>query len=92
MIYKELVDRVAKDTGQTKVTVGEVLDSAVAAITAALVAGETASIPSLGKWSVRDQAARTVKSPIGGISEIPARKRPKFAASGVLKSAIDGGQ
>ena len=90
----DLIRRVADETEQTQVVVAAVLHAVGIAITRALQAGEKVSLPHLGKFKVRNAAARVGSNPrTGKPISIPAKRKPIFSASKDLCAAVrDGGK
>lgn len=90
MNKQELIDRIANATGETKKTVGVVIDSLTKTITDTLKSGGEVDLRGIGKFSVADRAAKVGRNPKTGESiTIAARKAPAFSASSTLKSALN---
>lgn len=92
MIYKTLIDAVAAEADESKRAVSNVLTALTDVIQKELAAGGSVALPGIGKFTVRQAAARTVKSPLGGTTEVPAKIKPKFTAAAALKRAAEGAQ
>lgn len=85
----ELVAKMAEEAGLTKVQAEAALNAFVETVKEALVEGDEVPVAGLGKFEVRERAARkginpATKEPI----EIPASKAPAFKASTALKALL----
>ena len=70
--------------------VGKALEALTAAIIETLTAEGSLTIPSLGKFQIKERAARTGKNPCTGeMVEIAASRYPTFKAGKALKDAVD---
>ena len=86
----ELVKYVAQETGLTQKDVAEVLETSIAAITAALRKGDEVALAGLGKFDVRKRAARKSVNPrTKELVSVPASKAPVFKAGKALKDAVN---
>lgn len=84
-----LAEAVANGAGLDRATAERAVEAVVAAVTAALAAGERVSIPGFGTFETRTRAARTGRNPqTGEPIEIPAGVTPAFKPSSVLKQAV----
>ena len=89
MTKKELVSAMAEKTEQTKVKTAEMLDALIEAVSETLSNGEEVAIAGLGKFEVRERAARNGRNPqTGEAITIAASKVPAFKASKTLKDAV----
>ena len=89
MTKKELVAAMAEKTEQTKKDTEIMLNTLIDVISEALSNGEEVAIAGLGKFEVRERAARTGRNPkTGETIEIAASKAPVFKASKTLKDAV----
>lgn len=89
MTKKELVSAMAEKTEETKVKTTEMLDALIEVISETLSNGEEVAISGLGKFIVRERAARTGRNPqTGETITIAASKVPAFKASKTLKDAV----
>lgn len=89
MTKKELVSAMAEKTEQTKVKTAEMLDALIEVISETLSNGEEVAIAGLGKFEVRERAARNGRNPqTGEAITIAASKVPAFKASKTLKDAV----
>ncbi len=85
----ELINAAAEKAGLTKKDTERVLNAAIDAITASLVAGEKVQISGFGIFEVRARDARVGRNPhTKQAIEIPATKVPAFKASKTLKDII----
>lgn len=89
MTKKELVSAMAEKTEQTKVKTAEMLDALIEVVSETLSNGEEVAIAGLGKFEVRERAARNGRNPqTGEAITIAASKIPAFKASKALKNAV----
>jgi DNA-binding protein HU-alpha len=88
----ELIDLIAKKTGESKAAAAATLDATLDVITSALASGEKVQLTGFGTFERRHRAARTGRNPRTG-AEVPiaAANVPAFKAGKALKDAIDGG-
>ena len=85
----ELVDAVAAATGESRSTVGSVVDATIDTITGALKTGDKVTLTGFGTFERRYTAARTGRNPQTGASvDIAAGHRPAFKAGKGLKDAV----
>ena len=90
MNKSELIDAIAANSGLNKADAGRALDGFTAAITNALVAGETVSMVGFGTFSVKHRAARVGRNPrTGETIQIKASNNPSFKAGKALKDAVN---
>jgi DNA-binding protein HU-beta len=90
MNKSELIDAIAANSGLNKADAGRALDGFTAAITNALVAGETVSMVGFGTFSVKHRAARAGRNPrTGETIQIKASNNPSFKAGKALKDAVN---
>lgn len=86
MTYGELVNVVAASLGQTKQSVRRTLDQAAATIVGTARSGEPVRVPGLGKFVIKERAARTGRNPHSGAQvHIPARVVLTFKPSSTIK-------
>lgn len=89
MKQDELISKIASDAGVTKVQVGQVLQSLGKTVGTALKSGDDVTLPSIGKFSAKQRAARVAtnprtKEPI----QVPAKTVPHFSAAKAFKDAV----
>ena len=86
---KELMQKVATETGMTEKEVTLAITTAFDAITEALVEGDRVNLPGFGTFEGRDRKARNGRNPqTGETILIPATRAPAFVASKALKDAL----
>ena len=89
MTKKELVSALAEKTEETKVKAAGMLDALIEVISETLSNGEEVAIAGLGKFEVRERAAREGRNPqTGEAITIAASKVPAFKSSKTLKDAV----
>lgn len=89
MNKNELIAAVAEKTGLSKKDSAAAVSAALAAVTAALAAGEKVQLVGFGSFETKKRAARmglnpSTKQPVN----IPATKVPTFKAGQALKDAV----
>ena len=85
----ELIAAAAESAGLTKKDTERVLNAAIDAITAAMVAGEKVQLSGFGTFETRTREARVGRNPhTKEAIEIPATRVPAFKASKALKDNI----
>lgn len=89
MNKKELVAAIADKTEMTKTNAEAVLTAITEVIIEGLAKGEEITLGGLGKFSVKERAARTGRNPqTGATIEIPASKGIGFKAAKAVKEAV----
>jgi len=89
----ELIDKISKDAGITKVQANEALDSFTSAVVATLKKGDRVTLVGFGTFSVSERAARNGRNPqTGAVIKIKARKVPKFKAGKEFSAKIGSGK
>lgn len=88
----ELVAAIVNSAEETTTKpVSNILDVLAAIITRELKSGVVVPLPGLGKFKVKDRAARTGRNPQTGAEvKIPAKRVVRFSPSKELKEAIAG--
>jgi DNA-binding protein HU-beta len=87
----ELIDKIAKDAGVTKVQANDALDAFTGAVVATLKKGDRVTLVGFGTFSVSERAARNGRNPqTGAVIKIKARKVPKFKAGKEFSTKISG--
>jgi DNA-binding protein HU-beta len=85
----EIVEKIAKDTGVTKVTAAAAVESLIDGITKALKKGNSVSFVGFGTFKTASRKARTARNPqTGAAIKIPKRRVPRFTAGKALKAAV----
>ncbi len=85
----DLVDMVAEETGLSKKSVKETMDSLLEAMSTSIAKGSKVTLTGFGTFEVRKRKARTGVKP--GTTEkikIPASKYPAFKAGKSLKDQV----
>ncbi len=90
---RELVQRIAERTGQTKVIVKEVLQHFMDEIIAELAQGNRIEFREFGVFEVRDRAARRAQNPrtLQKV-QVPARRVVKFKIGRLMRQRVCGGE
>ena len=85
----ELIDKISKDAGITKVQANDALDSFTSAVVTTLKKGDRVTLVGFGTFSVSERAARNGRNPqTGAVIKIKARKVPKFKAGKEFSTKI----
>ncbi|OXS81474.1 MULTISPECIES: HU family DNA-binding protein [Bacillus] len=85
----EFVGAVAEELGVTKKEAAPRVEAVFKVIVETLTQGESIKIPGVGKFEVRERAARKGRNPQSGEEiDIPATKAPAFKAAKALKDAV----
>lgn len=85
----DVVDAVADATGESKATVGRVIDAALETITGALVEGEKVTFTGFGTFERRHRKARVGRNPQTGEEvKIAAANVPAFKPGKAFKDAV----
>ena len=91
MTKRDLIGTIAADAGLTRAQAARALEACVAGIQASLVRGDRVTISGFGTFGVSHRKARRIVIPKnGGAVDVAARRVPRFAPGGMLRSAIDG--
>ena len=87
----ELIDAIAKKTGESKRSVNEVVDVLVDEVQRTVKKGEKVTLPGFGTFERRNRAARQGRNPqTGETIQVPAAKVPAFKAGASFKSYVSG--
>ena len=85
----EWIATISEKAGLTKKDTERVLNAAIDAITAALVAGDRVQLSGFGIFEVKEREARMGRNPhTKQAIEIPATRVPAFKASKSLKDVV----
>ena len=85
----ELVNTIAKRTGQSASTVGEVLAAFEGVITEAVAGGDKVQLPGFLTFDRAERSARTGRNPsTGGEIQIPASTVPRVKPGKSFKDAV----
>lgn len=90
MTNKELISGISEQTGMTKKSVGEMLQSTIDIILKQLIEGKQVSIPEFGTFEMRQKNERVSVHPITKERTIvPAKRQISFKQSPSLKEKIN---
>jgi DNA-binding protein HU-beta len=90
MNKNDLVDAVSERTGLARSDAAQAVEAVLAAITAALRAGDAVTLSGFGSFVAKTRAARTGRNPrTGEAIAIPASRAPAFKAGKGLKDALN---
>lgn len=88
----ELIDAVARNTGESKATAGKLVDETLDVIVAAVVSGGRVQLSGFGTFEGRDRKARTARNPQTGAEvRVAATRVPAFKAGKAFKDAVKPG-
>lgn len=87
---KELVNRIADSTRQTKVVVKDILQKFLDEIVTELAAGNRLEFREFGVFEVKDRAARRAQNPrtLQKV-QVPAKRVVKFKVGRIMRERID---
>jgi DNA-binding protein HU-beta len=89
MKKKELIERIAEESGVPKSEAQRHFEAFEEVVTEALKAGEEVQITGFGKFSVKERKAREGRNPQTGEKlKIRASRVPSFSAGNALKEAV----
>ncbi len=89
MNKRDLIARIAEDTGVTKNSAGAAVDSLLDTITNALKKGDAITFVGFGTFKTTQRRARIAKNPrTGDAIKIPKRRVVRFIAGKALRSAV----
>lgn len=89
----DLIDKLSKDAGITKVQANAALDSFTETVIVSLKKGDRVTLVGFGTFSVTERAARNGRNPqTGAVIKIKARKVPKFKAGKEFSTRIASGK
>jgi DNA-binding protein HU-beta len=87
---QELIAKIVKDTGLTKVGAAAAVDSFIDGITKSLKKGNDVTFVGFGTFKTSQRKARTGRNPQTGASiKIPKRRVVRFTAGKGLKTALN---
>ena len=85
----ELAEKVAKNSGLSKASAEDAVNTVLGAIADALTKGDKVTLVGFGTFSVADRAAREGRNPqTGAKMNIPASKGVKFKAGSKLTDSL----
>jgi DNA-binding protein HU-beta len=89
----DLIERVAAERDVAKEHVRKILDSAFAAIVAAVENGEDVALSGFGRFKLSSRAARQGRNPVTGATiEIPASRKLAFTAAKSVRNTLNHGK
>ena len=89
MNKRDLIARIARDTGATKSSAAAAVDALLDTMTHALKKGEAITFVGFGTFKTSLRRARMAKNPrTGDAIKIPKRRVVRFTAGKALKSAV----
>jgi DNA-binding protein HU-beta len=89
MNKQELIAKIAKDTGATKVGAAAALESALDGITRSLKKGDSITFVGFGTFKTAIRKARMARNPQTGAEvKIPKRRVVRFSAGKALKETV----
>ena len=90
MTQKEFIDKIASETGVTKLDTKMMVNAIMKAISEELEEGGSIRFPELGTFSVGVVSERNIYNPyIGANMILPAQKRVRFKPSKGLKDRVN---
>jgi DNA-binding protein HU-beta len=89
MNKKEIISRMAKDSGTTALQAAKALSSMLGSIRNSLQKGEKVTFSGFGSFEIKERRARKGRNPKTGAEvAIPPRKRVKFNPSRSFKASL----
>lgn len=89
MNKKEIIEKIANESGLTQKDVGKLLDSFVSVVTKTLKQGEDIVLVGFGQFMVAERAARPARDfRTGKTIDVPTSKVVKFKSGKGLKEAV----
>lgn len=89
MNYRELIDRLSEQTGNSKSKTKEILGATVDVLTEQLGNGTGVSIPNLGTFSTKESNERKVYNPhYDSYIMTPPKRTAEFSPAGGLKETL----
>jgi DNA-binding protein HU-beta len=89
MNKQELIAKIAKDTGSSKVSAAAAVDSLIDGITKSLKKGDSITFVGFGTFKTAQRKARTARNPqTGATIKVPKRRVVRFSAGKSLKDAV----
>ena len=86
----EIAEKIASEHGLTKVQGKAVVESVLAAISAASVSGNETSLPGFGKFKVKATPEREARNPATGATiKVAAARKVSFVPAKALKDALN---
>ena len=89
MNKQQIIDKIATDTGTTKLAAAAAVESLLEGITRALKRGDPITFVGFGTFRTSQRRARTARNPrTGDTIRIPKRSVVRFTAGKLLKNAV----
>jgi len=89
MTKQDLIAKIAKDTGSSKVGAAAALQSMIEGITKSLKKGDAITFVGFGTFKTAQRKARTARNPqTGAAIKIPKRRVVRFSVGKALKDAV----
>jgi DNA-binding protein HU-beta len=89
MTKQDLIAKIAKDTGSSRVGAAAALQSMIDGITKSLKKGDAITFVGFGTFKTAQRKARTARNPqTGAAIKIPKRRVVRFSAGKALKDAV----
>jgi len=89
MNKQQIIDKIATDTGTTKLAAAAAVESLLEGITRALKRGDPITFVGFGTFRTSQRRARTARNPrTGDTIRIPKRRVVRFTAGKLLKNAV----
>ena len=89
MNKQDLIAKIVRDTGGSKVAAAAAIDSLLDGITRSLKKGDSITFVGFGTFKTSQRKARTARNPqTGAAIKIPKRRVVRFSAGKALKSAV----
>ena len=89
MNKQDLLAKIAKETGLSKIAASAAIESAMDGITKALKKGDSITFVGFGTFKTSQRKARTARNPqTGAPIKIKARRVVRFTAGKALKNAV----
>jgi DNA-binding protein HU-beta len=90
MNKQELISKIAQDTGITKTSASQAVDSFFEGITKSLKKGQPITFVGFGTFKTAQRKARTARNPQTGAEvKVPKRRVVRFSAGKALKTALN---
>jgi DNA-binding protein HU-beta len=87
---QEVIAKIIKDTGLTKVAASGAVESLLDSITKSLKKGTGVTFVGFGSFQTSQRKARTARNPqTGAAIKVPKRRVVRFKAGKALKSAVN---
>lgn len=87
----DLIDSLARASGESKRTVSNIVDGLVDTVQKTVKKGEKVTLPGFGTFERRNRSARTARNPRTGEEiQVKASKVPAFKPGAAFKSFVSG--